>query len=185
MGQEINVTTLQMVTAFSAIANGGILYKPSIVKRIVNPDGEVLQEHAKQTVRKVISEETSADLTRAMVEVVETGTGTRVKSDKYMIAGKTGTAQKQEPGMPGYAPGKFFASFCGFAPATNPQICVIVVVNEPHGWSHFGGTVAGPPAKEIIEQTLIYMRVPGDRKKEDASANADGSEAHETHTAQR
>jgi cell division protein FtsI (penicillin-binding protein 3) len=185
MGQEINVTALQMVTAFSAIANGGTLYCPSIVKRVVSSEGDILLEHTRKAVRRVIGERTTADLTRAMIEVVESGTGTKVKSDKYMIAGKTGTAQKQEPGIVGYSPGKFFASFCGFAPASNPQICVIVVVNEPHGWSHFGGTVAGPPAKEIIEQTLIYMRVPGDRKKEDASADSDGNGLHGASTAQR
>lgn len=170
MGQEINVTALQICTAFAAIANGGELYRPHFLKKIADEEGDVIYQSGKQLVRRVISDRTSADLIKSMTEVVETGTGTRAKSDKYLIAGKTGTAQKQLPGIPGYAPGKFVASFCGYAPASNPQICVLVVVNDPHGWSHFGGTVAGPPVKEIIEQTLIYMRVPGDRKESNESA---------------
>jgi len=172
MGQEINITTLQIATAFGAIANGGELYAPHILKKIADENGRVISRQGKRLVRRVISEGTSRDLTKAMVEVVETGTGTKVKSDKYMIAGKTGTAQKQIPGVRGYADGKFYASFCGFAPATNPQICVLVVVNDPHGWSHFGGTVAGPAVKEIIEETLIYMRIPEDRKKDNADRTA-------------
>jgi cell division protein FtsI/penicillin-binding protein 2 len=184
MGQEINVTALQMVSAFAAIANGGKRMRPHVLKRIVDEEGNILCQTGKHQVRRVISEQTSADLRKAMVEVVETGTGTRVKSEKYMIGGKTGTAQKQEPGIRGYAEGKFVASFCGFAPASNPQICVLVVVNEPHGWSHFGGTVAGPPVREIIEETLIYMRIPGDRKK-DANAATENSQAQESRTAQR
>jgi cell division protein FtsI (penicillin-binding protein 3) len=184
MGQEINVTALQMVSAFAAIANGGKRMRPHVLKRIVDEEGNILCQTGKHQVRRVISEQTSADLRKAMVEVVETGTGTRVKSEKYMIGGKTGTAQKQEPGIRGYAEGKFVASFCGFAPASNPQICVLVVVNEPHGWSHFGGTVAGPPVREIIEETLIYMRIPGDRKK-DAKAATENSQAQETRTVQR
>jgi cell division protein FtsI (penicillin-binding protein 3) len=170
MGQEINVTALQMAAAFSVIANGGTLYRPHVLKRIVSEKGEILHEAGKSEVRTVISQRASADLIRAMVEVVETGTGRRVKSKKYMIAGKTGTAQKQVPGVPGYADNKYVASFCGFAPASNPQICVLVVVNEPHGWSYFGGTVAGPAVREIIEETLTYMRVPGDRKKDEETA---------------
>ncbi len=180
MGQEIGVTALQVACAFAAIANGGELYRPHVLKRIVDEKGNVIFQPGEHLVRRVISERTSADLKKAMTEVVETGTGTRVKSDKYMIAGKTGTAQKQIPGVPGYAPNKYVGSFCGFAPVSDPKICVIVVVNEPHGWSHFGGTVAGPAVKEIIEKTLIHMRIPGDRKVEDADTVGGSTQGRET-----
>jgi cell division protein FtsI/penicillin-binding protein 2 len=166
MGQEINVTALQMVCAFAAIANGGDLYRPRVIKRVVDEKGGVVVETGRKLAGRVVSRRTCTELTRAMTEVVETGTGTRAKSEMYLIAGKTGTAQKGLPGEVGYAPDKFVASFCGFAPANNPQICVIVVVNEPRGTSHFGGTVAAPVAGRIIEETLIYLRVPGDRKRE-------------------
>lgn len=177
MGQEIGVTALQVAAAFAAIANGGELYRPHVLKRIVDHEGKVLVRPASQFVRRVVCEAACADLRRAMVEVVETGTGTRVKSEPYMIGGKTGTAQKQVPGVPGYAPDKYVASFCGFAPASEPRICVLVVVNEPRGWSHFGGTVAGPAVKEIIEQTLTYMRIPGDRERRYADTTAQSREA--------
>jgi cell division protein FtsI/penicillin-binding protein 2 len=185
MGQEIAVTALQMATAFAAIANGGELFRPHILKKVVDDSGEVIGAPDRQAIRRVMSQETSDSLIRAMTEVVETGTGTRVKSDKFMIAGKTGTAQKQTPGVRGYADGKFIASFCGFAPATNPQICAIVVVDDPKGWSHFGGTVAGPAVKEILEQTLIYMRVPGDRKEENAETASEDEHTREMCDARR
>ncbi len=180
MGQEINVTAMQVVTAFSAIANGGELCRPHVLKKVADQDGSVIGRTDKEMVRKVISKEAVRKLTDAMTEVVENGTAPRAKSKLYMIAGKTGTAQKKLEGARGYADHKYVASFCGFAPVSRPRICVLVVVNEPHGWSHFGGTVSGPVVKEIIEQTLIYMRIPGDRKTEDAgtvSQNTQGTGA--------
>jgi cell division protein FtsI/penicillin-binding protein 2 len=187
MGQEINVTAMQIVTAFSAIANGGELYRPHVLKKVADQDGSVIGKTEKELVRRVISEEACLRLTDAMTEVVETGTAPRVKSKLYMIAGKTGTAQKSPEGMRGYATEKhaFVASFCGFAPVSRPRICVLAVVNEPHGWSHFGGTVAGPIVKEIIEQTLTYMRIPRDRETEDAGTVSQNTQSESTGTAHR
>jgi cell division protein FtsI (penicillin-binding protein 3) len=187
MGQEINVTAMQIVTAFSAIASGGELYRPHVLRKVVDRDGNVIGRTEKELIRRVISKDTSRKLIEAMTEVVETGTAPRVKSKLYMIAGKTGTAQKSPEGMRGYATEKhaFVASFCGFAPVSNPRICVLVVVNEPHGWSHFGGTVAGPPVKKIIEQTLTYLRVPKDRKTEDAGTVSQNTQAQSADTAHR
>jgi len=180
MGQEINVTAMQIVTAFSAIASGGELHRPHVLKKVVDQDGNVIGRTESDLVRRVISKETSHKLTEAMTEVVETGTAPRAQSKLYMIAGKTGTAQKKLEGARGYADNKYVASFCGFAPVSRPRICVLVVVNEPHGWSYFGGTVAGPPAREIIEQTLIYMRIPADRKTEDAGTVSQNTQSQGT-----
>jgi cell division protein FtsI (penicillin-binding protein 3) len=172
IGQEINVTPLQMVCAFAAIGNGGTLYKPTILKRVVDKDGNTARTAQSVAIRKVIPDQTAATLKQALVKVVEDGTGTSAKSKFYSIAGKTGTAQKTLPGQRGYAQGKFVASFVAFAPAESPRIAVIIVVNEPRGRSYFGGTVAAPAAGRIIEKSLNYLRVPPDKETKDENANS-------------
>jgi len=171
IGQEINVTPLQMVCAFAAIGNGGILYKPRILKRVANKDGTVVRISQPVSVRNIISAQAAAKLKQALAKVVEDGTGTRAKSKFYSIAGKTGTAQKTLPGQKGYAEGKFVASFVAFAPVESPRIAVIVVVDQPRGKSYFGGSVAAPAAGRIVEESLKYLRVPPDKGDKDEHAN--------------
>lgn len=162
IGQGITVTALQLAFAYAAIANGGKLIAPVIVKAVVDSDGRLLQQSCVQKVRRVISEETSAKLRKVLTGVVEYGTGTRAALDGIGVAGKTGTAQKVEPGG-GYAHNRVVCSFAGFLPASDPKVAIAVVVDEPKG-NHWGSDIAAPLfrgiARKIVEmrpyQSAIY-----------------------------
>jgi cell division protein FtsI (penicillin-binding protein 3) len=158
MGQEVTVTPLQIVRMVSAVANGGILYQPYIVKKVQHPQNGILSETEPHGER-VISAETAAKLQDMLESVVTEGTAKAGKLEGYTAAGKTGTAQKVENGR--YSQTKVVASFAGFAPATNPVISMIVMVDEPIG-AHHGGDVAAPVFKRVAEQVLRYMSVPPD-----------------------
>jgi cell division protein FtsI (penicillin-binding protein 3) len=159
MGQEIGVTPLQIVSMVSVVANGGILYRPFIVKKIQHPQKGILREMEPQG-RRVMSAETAFKLQDMLEVVVTEGTGKASKLEGYRAAGKTGTAQKiDETGR--YSKSKFVASFVGFAPASNPLVSIIVVIDEPKGAYH-GGDVAAPVFKRTAEQILRYMSVPPD-----------------------
>jgi cell division protein FtsI (penicillin-binding protein 3) len=159
MGQEIGVTPLQIVRMVSAVANGGILYRPYVVRTVEDATGNVLSETTPHGER-VISADTAAKLQDMLEVVVTQGTATAGKLEGYTAAGKTGTAQKiDETGH--YSKTKFVASFAGFAPASNPVIAIIVVVDEPTG-PHMGGEVAAPVFKKVAEPILRYMSVPPD-----------------------
>jgi cell division protein FtsI (penicillin-binding protein 3) len=159
MGQEVGVTPLQIVRMVSAVANGGILYRPYVVKRVQHPQNGVLSETEPRGER-VISSDTAAKL-RDMLEVVVTdGTATSGKLEGYTAAGKTGTAQKiDETGR--YSRTAHVASFAGFAPVSNPVASIIVMFDEPAYGQHHGSNVA-PVFKRIAEQVLRYMSVPPD-----------------------
>ena len=159
MGQEIGVTPLQIVRMVSAIANGGILYQPYLVKKVEHPENGLLSETEPHGER-VISSETAAKLQNMLEVVVTDGTATSGKLEGYTAAGKTGTAQKiDETGH--YSKTAHVASFAGFAPASNPVVSIIVVVDEPTYGQHHGSQVA-PVFKRIAEQVLRYMSVPPD-----------------------
>ena len=159
MGQEIGVTPLQIIRMVSVIASGGILYEPYIVKRVEHPQNGILSETIPHGER-VISADTAAKLQDMLEVVVTHGTATAGKLDGYTAAGKTGTAQKiDETGH--YSKTKFVASFTGFAPASNPVVAIIVVIDEPVG-QHMGGEVAAPLFKKVAEPILRYMSVPPD-----------------------
>jgi cell division protein FtsI (penicillin-binding protein 3) len=159
MGQEVGVTPLQIVRMVSVIANGGLLYQPYIVKRVEHPQNGVLSETMPRGER-VISTDTAAKLQDMLEVVVTEGTATAGKLDGYTAAGKTGTAQKiDETGH--YSKTKFVASFAGFAPASNPVVAIIVMIDEPMG-GHQGGQVAAPVFKKVAEPILRYMSVPPD-----------------------
>ncbi len=157
MGQEIGVTPLQILRMVSAIANGGVLYRPFVVKRIEDPKNGVTLNDSKG--ERVLSAETTAQLRPMMEDVVTGGTARAGKLEGYTAAGKTGTAQKIVDGH--YSKTKYWGSFAGFAPATNPVLSMIVVVDEAVGL-HQGGQVAAPVFKSVIEQSLRYMAVPPD-----------------------
>ncbi len=159
MGQEIGVTPLQILNMVSAIANGGILYRPYVVKKVQHPQKGILREMEPQG-QRVMSAETAFKLQDMLEVVVTDGTAKASKLEGYRAAGKTGTAQKiDESGR--YSKTKFVASFAGFAPASNPVVSIIVVVDEPVG-SHMGADVAAPVFKRTAEQILRYMSVPPD-----------------------
>jgi cell division protein FtsI (penicillin-binding protein 3) len=158
MGQEVTVTPLQIVRMVSVVANGGILYQPYVVKKVQHPQNGILSE-AEPHGERVISAETAAKLQDMLEAVVTEGTATSGKLEGYTAAGKTGTAQKVENGH--YSQTKFVASFAGYAPATNPVISMIVMVDEPVG-NHHGGLVSAPIFKRVAEQVLRYLAVPPD-----------------------
>jgi cell division protein FtsI (penicillin-binding protein 3) len=160
IGQEVNVTPLQMLTALNCIANGGSYVRPYIVSRIASDGGEPIDRPERAAPRQVISKSTAAKLAAILSNVVEDGgTAVEARIRGWQVAGKTGTAQKFDPGLRRYSREKYIGSFVGFAPADEPRISAIVVVNEPRG-QYYGGLVAAPAFKNIVEKTLTHMRVP-------------------------
>lgn len=156
IGQEIGVTPVQLVRAVNAIATGGLLVEPRIVKRVVDEEGRTVYEPPRPAPRRAVSEKTAAVLNEILKAVVTRGTGTNAALAEHVVAGKTGTAQKA--GRGGYASDRFVGSFAGYVPADNPRLTILVVVDEP--WpEHYGGTVAAPVFREIAEATLRYMGV--------------------------
>jgi cell division protein FtsI (penicillin-binding protein 3) len=160
MGQEVGVTPMQLISAVSAIANGGMLYKPHIVAEVRRGE-TVLPREGLLTAsepRGVIQPQTAATLRRLMEGVVLNGTGTRARLDGWTSAGKTGSAQKIDPSTGRYSPTQLIASFTGFAPINNPAVAILVSLDSPVG-PHEGGQVAAPVFKRVAEQVLPYLDV--------------------------
>lgn len=174
IGQGNAVTPLQMVQAFGAIANGGHMMKPYVIKEIDNPDGSVYKQFNATEVGQPISEEVSKTITDILADEVSTGGGQNAKIDGYRFCGKTGTAQRLDPDNGGYAEGQYIGSFVGFGPAEDPQYVVLIVVDNPSG-VYYGAQVAAPVFKEImteivrikgISPTERRSSVPTDAKKD-------------------
>ncbi len=159
IGQSIAVTPLQLATAMSAIANDGVLMRPYIVKAVFNEDGSVYEETKPREVRRVISSETDQVLVGLLEQVVATGGGGKAKVKGYRIGGKTGTAQKINEDGIGYKDGAYIASFCGFAPTTDPEVTLLVIIDEPSGGNYYGGQIAAPVAAKIFQQMFRYLNV--------------------------
>lgn len=154
-GQSFNVTPLQMVTMVSAIANGGKLMKPHLIKKLVDSNGNVVKEIEPTVVRQVISPQTSKTMCEILESVVSVGGGKNAYLAGYRIAGKTGTSEKQPRGN-----GKYVASFVGFAPADDPEIvCLVILDQPPVGNTYYGGLIAAPVVKNILEESLQYLGV--------------------------
>lgn len=149
IGQGIAVTPLQLITAISAIANGGHLLKPFIVNEVRDSSGTLRYRGRKREVATVISYKTAKWLRSVLRDVVLKGTGTLVNSPITPIAGKTGTAQVAEKGI--YKKGKWVSSFVGFWPYEAPQFSLLIVIGEPSKGKYYGGTVAGPVFRKIVE----------------------------------
>ena len=175
MGHEISVTPLQLVMAMSAIANDGVLMKPMIVDHIENGEGKHVR-HPKMPgdaflpteVRRAVSPRTAKMMVQALKTVPrKNGTAPQAALEHYTVAGKTGTAQKvgvvgktiEGKDIMGYKSGAYFASFCGFFPADDPELCILVLFDEPkHGY--YGGTVAGPVFQRIARRAAKYLNIP-------------------------
>ena len=152
-GQGVTATPVQLATAMASIANGGMLMKPYVVKRIVDRDGNVVEERKPKLVRRVLSEESARQTAWAMSLVTRKGgTGTNAAMEHYTVAGKTGTAQKVNPETRRYD-NLWLGSFIGFAPAEDPEIVIAVMIDEPKGRG-FGGVVAAPAFKAIAAEAL-------------------------------
>ncbi|MEN6370878.1 MAG: penicillin-binding protein 2 [Armatimonadota bacterium] len=160
-GQGIAVSPLQMACAYGAIANGGKLMQPRVIREIRDQDGKLVRAFDPKVVRQVVSEATARKVTEMLMDCVDDGTGKTSKIEGYSVAGKTGSAQKARVDGRGYAPGKFIASFMGFVPARNPRLVICVAVDEPKG-THWGATVAGPVFKEIAQRAMLHLGVQPD-----------------------
>lgn len=159
-GYEVAVTPLQIAMAYSAVANGGLLMQPYVVKQIVTQDQRLLEESKPQVIRQVMDPQVANDITSILEKVVEEGTGQNAQIPGYQVAGKTGTAKKTQDGASGYSNSKFVASFVGFYPTDKPELVIVVMIDEPFP-VHSGGSVAAPTFRKILERTMkVYDRPP-------------------------
>jgi cell division protein FtsI (penicillin-binding protein 3) len=159
IGQEVSVTPVQIISAISAIANGGTLYRPHIVQEIRGDAPVALPARAEP--QQVTDAQTAATVRGMMETVVLSGTGTPAQLNGYTAAGKSGTAQKIDTNTGRYSPNQYVASFVGFAPVNEPAVTILVVLDSPEG-AHHGGEVGGPIFKRIAEQVLAYLDVAHD-----------------------
>jgi len=159
MGQEVSVTPIQIISAISAVANGGTLYAPHVVREIRGGSPGVL--HVLRDPRQATDARTAATMRELMEGVIREGTGRPARLDGYTAAGKSGTAQKIDPATGRYSRTQYNSSFVGFAPVNNPAITILVVLDSPVG-PHHGGEVGGPVFKRVAEQALAYLGVAHD-----------------------
>jgi len=164
-GQAISVTPLQLITAVSAVVNDGVLMKPRIVKQITNTDTGAVTNIETEEVRQVISKETSEKMKELMESVVTDGTGWRGGVTGYSIGGKTGTSEPLGNPEQGYV-----ASYLGAAPASDPEVAILVTLYKPQGDSHQGGQVAGPVVSQMLSEILPYLRIASETEQVDNSA---------------
>ncbi len=152
-GQTFQISPIQMITAVGSIANGGKLMEPYLVSSMLDQSGNTVYTHEPTVRRQVISEKTAQTTASLMEEVVKGGTGKNAYVAGYRVAGKTGTSEKLT------SDGQFIASFSGFAPADDPKIAILIIIDEPQGAVHSGGGIAAPIAGSVLEQSLIYLNV--------------------------
>ena len=160
-GYGVAITPIQLVTAYSAIANDGVLMQPHLIDHIQTANGRTTHKAKPIKIRQVISKETAQTMKKVLQSVVEAGSGKRAQVKGYQVAGKTGTAEKLSK-EGGYAKRKHVASFCGFVPVSNPQFTILIVLDNPSTYS-FGGTAAAPVFKDIAEPLLAQRGVPPDQ----------------------
>ena len=164
VGNGLAVTPLQMLSVYMTIANNGVKVPPKLIKSYVSSDGKVQDVGIGETDR-VISQTTAKQLQTMLANVVASGTGTKAVVSGYSVAGKTGTARKPPYNKPPY---KYVASFAGFAPANNPRLATIVVLDEPTG-NYYGGTIAAPIFSRVMQTALRVTGVPQDKPVQGAS----------------
>ncbi len=164
-GQGFEVTPIQMISAISAVANGGKYMKPHMVKAFTDSEGRVVQQVAPEFVKQIISKETADTLCRYLEAVVSEGSGKNAYVQGFRVAGKTGTSEKKPRNQ-----SKYVASFGGFAPADDPQIAVLVMLDEPTGGAYYGGTIAAPVVGQIMNDVLRYLNVEPRLNAEEAAA---------------
>lgn len=169
-GQGMTATPLQLAAGLAAIANGGTLYRPRIVRRIISPTGQTLLDSQPEG-KRAMSARTAEQLQKMLRAVMEKkGTGAALDIPGYPVAGKTGTAQKVDPNTRHYSPEFWASSFMGYAPADNPRLLLFVMIDEPQE-GHYGAAVAGPVFVKVMSAALPYLGVP-------PQVNSDGAAAH-------
>ncbi len=159
IGQEVTATPMQILMAYCAVANGGILMRPRIASALVNENGQAVRTYPVERVRRVISPETADTFRSFLRDAVTMGTAQEAALPWCEVAGKTGTAQKSDEGGRGYGQGRYIASFVGMAPAQNPQIVGLIVLDEPRG-AYYGGAVAAPVFRDIVATWATLGRGP-------------------------
>ena len=183
IGQEVSVTPVQIISAISAIANGGTLYRSHVVQEIRGSGSADLPLPKRPEPTEVTDAKTAATVREMMENVILKGTGTPARLNGYTAAGKSGTAQKIDTNTGRYSPNQYVASFVGFAPVNEPAVTILVMLDSPEG-AHHGGEVGGPVFKRVAEQVLAYLDVPHDvpvesdsefAKKNKSSAEPDDS----------
>lgn len=160
IGYEISVTPLQMAMAYGALANGGLLMQPSLVRELRGPEGNVIERFEPRTIRRVVDEDVASSVGRALVDVVEDGTGTSARLGSFLVAGKSGTARLSSGR--GYETGAYSSSFVGYFPADKPQLVVFVKLDRPQS-AYYGGAVAAPVTRATMEAALAASAAHLDR----------------------
>ncbi len=161
IGYEVSVTSLQMAMAYGALANGGRLMQPRLVREIRNSDGTVLERFEPRVIRQVISPRVASSVSRVLEDVVEDGTGKSARLGSFRVAGKSGTSRLYSADV-GYEAGAYFSSFVGYFPAEAPQLVVFVKLDRPQG-AYYGGAVAAPVTRATMEAALAARATPLDR----------------------
>ena len=160
-GQGISVTPVQMITAFSAIANDGVLMKPMLINKLTSFDG-TQQKVEPEAVSRVVSKKTADTLTAMLTSVIDNGQGTAGQIAGYSVAGKTGTAQTYSKGKPLEGPGTTFATFVGFLPASDPEVVILTKIDKPRS-SQWASSTALPLFKKVAEYLVGYLSISPDR----------------------
>ena len=159
IGQGIAVTPLQMVRAFGALANGGAMMKPHIIKSYSNSQGDVTSTTETSVVGQPVPAETVKTIVDILEKEVSEGGGTKAMVEGYHFAGKTGTAQKLDTKHGGYLDGQYIASFIGFGPVEDPKFVVLVVIDDPQKGSYYGSQIVAPVFKDIVSQLVRYYQM--------------------------
>jgi cell division protein FtsI (penicillin-binding protein 3) len=163
-GQSLSVSAIQLALALGAVANGGLLMQPLLVKEVLDSQNQIVRQNQPRAIRRVISKSTARVMKRLLAQVVSPkATGAQAALTHYRAAGKTGTAQKTDGHSGGYVDDRYIASFIGFVPVANPEVVVVVVINEPQE-GLYGGVVAAPAFRRIAEQALLCLQVPPEQK---------------------
>src|SRR6266568_2982732 len=161
IGYELSVTPIQVAAAYAALANGGLLLQPTLIREVRSPEGRLLYRHEPEPVRRAVSPEIAAALRDLLRGVVEHGTGSEAALTTFPVAAKTGTARRVVNGH--YAPGQYTASFAALFPADKPQLVLVVKIDNPHKGSYFAAQTAAPVTRSMLEQALAARTVALDR----------------------
>lgn len=162
-GQGIGVTALQIINAYSSIANGGLLLKPRIIKEVKSRDGKILYSSEEKVIRRTVSSEVAEDIKEILFGAVERGTGMHAKIVGYSIGGKTGTAQKRDEKTKKYSSTAYVASFCGILPVSDPKLAILIILDEPEG-DYWASTRAVPVFQKVAMRAISYLRIPPEEK---------------------
>jgi cell division protein FtsI (penicillin-binding protein 3) len=163
MGYELAVTPLQLAAAYGALANDGVLMRPTLIREVRGPDGAVRYRHRPEPVRRVVSPAIAARLRELLVGVVEGGTGAAASLTNFPLAAKTGTSRRIVNGR--YAPDEYFASFAAIFPADQPQLVLVVKLDNPRTGSYFAAQTAAPVTRSMLQQALAARNVALDRAR--------------------